>query len=105
MKDEDRRVCDIVDRLRIIWVCMDDDRCNAERAEAADEIERLRADLDQARRQTSPHYLFALECAAFELTIVKEKALVEGRHGIAANVADRIRELDELAKIIWKEAP
>jgi hypothetical protein len=49
-------------------------------------------------------YLFALECAAFELTIVKEKALVEGRHGIATNIADRIRELDELAERIREEA-
>ena len=40
---------DIVDRLRINWTSMTD-MGNEERAEAADEIERLRAERDEARR-------------------------------------------------------
>ena len=41
---------DIVDRLRINWTSMTD-MGNEERAEAADEIERLRAERDEARRE------------------------------------------------------
>jgi hypothetical protein len=40
---------DIVDRLRINWTSMTD-MGNEERAEAAEEIERLRAERDEARR-------------------------------------------------------
>jgi hypothetical protein len=40
---------DIVNRLRIAWESMGD-MANAERAEAADEIERLRVERDEARR-------------------------------------------------------
>ena len=39
---------DIVDRLRINWTSLTDKQ-NAERNEAADEIERLRAERDDAR--------------------------------------------------------
>ena len=42
-------------------------------------------------------YRFALECAAFELHQVHKMAVQEGRLQVAANIADRIRELDELA--------
>ena len=41
---------DIVDRLRISWTPMTD-MANAERLQAADEIERLRAERDEARRE------------------------------------------------------
>jgi hypothetical protein len=41
---------DIVDRLRINWTSLTDNQ-NAERNEAADEIERLRAERDEARRE------------------------------------------------------
>jgi hypothetical protein len=41
---------DIVTRLRIAWESMGD-MANAERAESADEIERLRVDRDEARRE------------------------------------------------------
>jgi hypothetical protein len=41
---------DIVDRLRISWTSMTD-MANAERLQAADEIERLRAERDQARAE------------------------------------------------------
>jgi hypothetical protein len=40
---------DIADRLRISWTSMTD-MGNAERLQAADEIERLRAERDEARR-------------------------------------------------------
>jgi hypothetical protein len=40
---------DIVDRLRINWTSLTDTQ-NAERNEAADEIERLRAERDEARK-------------------------------------------------------
>lgn len=39
---------DIVDRLRIVWTSASD-RVNEERAQAADEIERLRKERDEAR--------------------------------------------------------
>jgi hypothetical protein len=41
---------DIVDRLRINWTSLTK-RQNAERNEAADEIERLRRERDEARRE------------------------------------------------------
>lgn len=41
---------DIVERLRIIWISMSD-MGNHERADAADEIERLRAELAAMRQQ------------------------------------------------------
>jgi len=41
---------DIVDRLRISWTSLTDKQ-NAERNEAADEIERLRAERDEVRRE------------------------------------------------------
>jgi hypothetical protein len=41
---------DIVDRLRINWTSLTDKQ-NAERAEAADAIERLRAERDEVRRE------------------------------------------------------
>jgi hypothetical protein len=41
---------DIVDRLRINWTSLTDKQ-NAERNEAADEIERLRAERDEGRRE------------------------------------------------------
>jgi len=41
---------DIVDRLRINWTSLTK-RQNAERNEAADEIERIRAERDEARRE------------------------------------------------------
>lgn len=41
---------DIVDRLRINWTSLTDKQ-NAERNEAADEIERLRAERDAARAE------------------------------------------------------
>ena len=43
---------DIVARLRILWTSCTD-RINNERTEAADEIERLRAERDEARRRTN----------------------------------------------------
>jgi hypothetical protein len=45
-------------------------------------------------------YMFALECAAFELDVVRKVALVEGRLTIASNIEDRIAELDELRRMI-----
>jgi hypothetical protein len=45
-------------------------------------------------------YMFALECAAFELDVVRKVALVEGRLMIASNIEDRIAELDELRRMI-----
>jgi hypothetical protein len=41
---------DIVDRLRISWTSMTD-MANAERLQAADEIERLRRERDEARQR------------------------------------------------------
>jgi hypothetical protein len=41
---------DIVDRLRISWTSMTD-MANAERLQAADEIEQLRRERDEARRE------------------------------------------------------
>jgi DNA-binding MarR family transcriptional regulator len=41
---------DIVDRLRISWTSMTE-MANAERLQAADEIERLRTERDEARRE------------------------------------------------------